>query len=1274
MTAMTSNVVFSSARPCPARYPGNCRNCESRIDLPSEVGIGVCNCPGMSTIRIESRKVAVTIGDFKRDNARRRKPSRAQDDNETTPKRQKRGRGRLWLILLFGFVLAIVAVPSLVSQSPLGRSLFASNIAKYGIEGSFQSVRIGWVSPLRITGVDLLGIDGGTRMQVDQIDCNATLLRIIGGLREPVSMTARGVVVDLAVGDGWSSVERDLAAISAAATSDPQDDDPSSVGSSSSFGPSELSIDIQNMTVQVTDGVTGEVSGLDQAKAEFKVVAGIASGGMSAVLSDAKTGSGEVEASVTYDLVGDAGTTLDAKFQGLPLRVASLIRRRFPVDAASVPEQIAGDLTGVIHLTGGTQTGGGLSTWSMDARPLEVRNFIASDPSLGAQVWRNSLMTISGRAVVDQLGVHGEKLRLATDFAELSLNGDFVTPSDPVQMANPVAWLTALDGTASGFVNLPTMIERLPGVVPLKPDTEIIAGVIHAEITSRPDSSGVRVVNASLRSDPIRARAAARNVVLEPASMVAAIRVDTAGNWRADECQLTSVFGTATLDGELANGRAKADIDLGRLAAMLEPLVEMPELELAGVAAGALQWSAQPGELWRLQGDGNATNLMISLPGGTHLHRPTMAVQVDASGRWAAGELQELTAAELTLRSESMEVDTTLVARVAKPNAETLWPLRIDGRGRLEVLSQFLGPWMPQSLHSLSGGFAGQAEAIVGLASGEVSGVKLKVEEPRAGWDDRLFAQSQITIDFDGQYAWPSGNLMARSITVAGESISGAAKGMATDKAIDMELAFRADLDRLQGTFMPRVAQEPSAVGQAKFASAPVAATSGDSQWGYQGKCEGNIRMTRAAGENDLAIETHVKASDFAIREQQPPGQNARPANGSTTSDVIWAEPSIKVDGSIIYHITDGAIDTKQLAIATDWITSKLSGSVLWNESQGDVKLTGPASIRMDAVAKQLSTLAGTQITLQGIHETPIDIAAKRRPDGTMALELKANLGWESGEVAGIVFGASAIPITMSETTVAIRQAVVPVDEGRITASADIHYMPGPMWMDVKPGVIAQNLRMTRELSDKWLQYLAPMVAQTTRIDGTFGVELTQAVVNLEDPMQSRVRGQLQINQVNFDAGPVTNQLLSSIQQIQMIARGRAADAGPGATQRNRNLATLPTQSVDFDFSGGIIAHQRMFMVVEKARVITSGQVHVDGNLNLVTQVPLDAEWLGSDLKVLAGQTVTLPIGGTLSRPRLDPAAIRNLVSQLGTKVIQSEAENYLEKQFNRGLERLLGK
>ena len=57
-----------------------------------------------------------------------------------------------------------------------------------------------------------------------------------------------------------------------------------------------------------------------------------------------------------------------------------------------------------------------------------------------------------------------------------------------------------------------------------------------------------------------------------------------------------------------------------------------------------------------------------------------------------------------------------------------------------------------------------------------------------------------------------------------------------------------------------------------------------------------------------------------------------------------------------------------------------------------------------------------------------------------------------------------------------------------------------------------------------------------------------------------------------------------------------------------------------------------------------------------------------------AGQPVTLPIDGTLSRPSLDSRGVSQVVSQLGTQAIQSTAENYLQQQINRGIDRLFGR
>jgi hypothetical protein len=130
----------------------------------------------------------------------------------------------------------------------------------------------------------------------------------------------------------------------------------------------------------------------------------------------------------------------------------------------------------------------------------------------------------------------------------------------------------------------------------------------------------------------------------------------------------------------------------------------------------------------------------------------------------------------------------------------------------------------------------------------------------------------------------------------------------------------------------------------------------------------------------------------------------------------------------------------------------------------------------------------------------------------------------------------------------------------------------------------------------------------------------------------------------------------------------------PATTEVGKTLMRMPAQTVDFAVNHGVVSHERLFFEIDRAQVVTSGRVSLDGRLNMIAMVPLDERWLGSDLKGLAGQTVTLPIDGTLSRPSLDSRGVAQVITQLGTQAVQSQAENYLQQQLNRGLERLFGR
>jgi hypothetical protein len=77
----------------------------------------------------------------------------------------------------------------------------------------------------------------------------------------------------------------------------------------------------------------------------------------------------------------------------------------------------------------------------------------------------------------------------------------------------------------------------------------------------------------------------------------------------------------------------------------------------------------------------------------------------------------------------------------------------------------------------------------------------------------------------------------------------------------------------------------------------------------------------------------------------------------------------------------------------------------------------------------------------------------------------------------------------------------------------------------------------------------------------------------------------------------------------------------------------------------------------------------LDESLALMAEVPIKARLLGADLSLgaLEGQTLKIPIGGTLKKPKLDRRALQELPKQL----LQNAARDVITDGLNKGLERL---
>jgi hypothetical protein len=83
----------------------------------------------------------------------------------------------------------------------------------------------------------------------------------------------------------------------------------------------------------------------------------------------------------------------------------------------------------------------------------------------------------------------------------------------------------------------------------------------------------------------------------------------------------------------------------------------------------------------------------------------------------------------------------------------------------------------------------------------------------------------------------------------------------------------------------------------------------------------------------------------------------------------------------------------------------------------------------------------------------------------------------------------------------------------------------------------------------------------------------------------------------------------------------------------------------------------------------SQGSVGFDETISLTLNVPIPDAWIGNQplLAGLKGQTLQVPITGTLTRPQMDQRAIAGLSQQL----LQGAAQQAIGGELNKALDRL---
>ena len=276
-------------------------------------------------------------------------------------------------------------------------------------------------------------------------------------------------------------------------------------------------------------------------------------------------------------------------------------------------------------------------------------------------------------------------------------------------------------------------------------------------------------------------------------------------------------------------------------------------------------------------------------------------------------------------------------------------------------------------------------------------------------------------------------------------------------------------------------------------------------------------------------------------------------------------------------------------------------------------------------------------------------------------------LPWSGANLYGLPVGAGRLAATLGDGSLRLEPINLAVGEGQLTAAPNVRFDPEPSELSMPAGPVLTNVRISPEVSEAMLKFVAPVLAGATQSEGLFSLQLDGARVPLGEPRRADSKGQLTVHSVRITPGPMTAQWVGLAQQVEALAKRRDA-ASP--TNRQVTLVSIRDQQVNFQVANGRVYHQKMEFQVGDVVLRSQGSVGLDETIQLTIEIPIQDAWVAKEplLAGLKGQSVQIPVTGTLKKPQMDQHAIASLTGQL----LQKGAGQAVGNELNKALDKFL--
>ncbi|OHB60835.1 MAG: hypothetical protein A2167_00855 [Planctomycetes bacterium RBG_13_46_10] len=342
------------------------------------------------------------------------------------------------------------------------------------------------------------------------------------------------------------------------------------------------------------------------------------------------------------------------------------------------------------------------------------------------------------------------------------------------------------------------------------------------------------------------------------------------------------------------------------------------------------------------------------------------------------------------------------------------------------------------------------------------------------------------------------------------------------------------------------------------------------------------------------------------------------------------------------------AINVKNLELLSPQIKIK-KGQFNKTDKEGKTTLQGQANLEYDwsGVSSFVSAFLPQGLEMAGQRKDTISFSSEYpvgHTDQLMAnLSSKAKIGFEKANYLGLNFSPTEVDIQIRNGLLDIAPFSSSVNNGQVSFAGRADFKQKPTILKT-PGPIdvAKNIQINKETAEKLLMYVNPIFANAVNVSGLANFNCQKLSIPLAANAQKDIEviGTISVSKLQLQASDLLGQILSVV--------------GGGA--QGEVITIHPT---NFALQNGFLRYDDMQVDVGNNPINFKGVIGLDQSLDMMVTLPYTAS--GRTVRVgsqTEGNRITLPLKGTITKPKLDTA-----------KLLEQQIQQQLEEQIRKGLE-----